>query len=226
MSLRTKGSLYAFEPLTRKLIVLVSYSVLAEKMERLGDDAPPLLVLPMYSQLPADLQAKIFEAAPKGIRKCIVSTNVAETSLTVDGILYVIDSGFCKLKVYNPKIGMDALLVTPVSKANANQRSGRAGRTGPGYCFRLYTDRQFREELMESAVPEIQRTNLSNVVLLLKSLGIKNLLEFDFMDPPPVATLVGALESLHALGALDEEGLLTRLGRKMAEFPLEREFFE
>lgn len=139
-------------------------AVLAEKMEQLGDDAPPLLVLPMYSQLPADLQAKIFEAAPKGVRKCIVSTNVAETSLTVDGIKYVIDSGFCKLKVYNPKIGMDALLVTPVSKANANQRSGRAGRTGPGFCFRLYTERQFREELMEASVPEIQRTNLGNVV--------------------------------------------------------------
>lgn len=134
-------------------------------------------MLPLHSSLPADMQARIFEAAPKGIRKVIVSTNVAETSLTVDGIRYVIDSGFCKLKVYNPKIGMDALLVTPVSKANANQRSGRAGRTGPGYCFRLYTDRQYREELMESAVPEIQRTNLSNVVLLLKSLGIKNLLE-------------------------------------------------
>jgi len=128
-------------------------TVLAEKMEHLGGDSPPLLVLPMYSQLPADLQAKIFEAAPKGIRKCIVSTNVAETSLTVDGIKYVIDSGFCKLKVFNPKIGMDSLVITPVSKANANQRSGRAGRTGPGYCFRLYTDRQYREELMENAVP-------------------------------------------------------------------------
>jgi len=92
--------------------------VIAEKMEKLGTDSAPLLVLPMYSQLPADLQAKIFEAAPEGIRKVIVSTNVAETSLTVDGIRYVIDSGFCKLKVYNPKIGMDALLVTPVSKAN------------------------------------------------------------------------------------------------------------
>lgn len=139
-------------------------AVLAEKMIALGKDADPLLVLPMYSQLPADLQAKIFEAADEGVRKCIVSTNVAETSLTVDGIKYVIDCGFCKLKVYNPKIGMDALNVTPVSRANANQRSGRAGRTGPGYCFRLYTDRQFREELMENAVPEIQRTNLGNVV--------------------------------------------------------------
>jgi len=196
-------------------------TVLAEKMEKLGEDTPPLLVLPMYSQLPADLQAKIFEAAPSGIRKCIVSTNVAETSLTVDGIRYVIDSGFCKLKVYNPKIGMDALLVTPISKANANQRSGRAGRTGPGFCFRLYTDRQYREELMESAVPEIQRTNLSNVVLLLKSLGIRNLLEFDFMDPPPQENIMNSLYQLWILGALDNTGDLTKMGRRMVEFPLD-----
>lgn len=196
-------------------------TVLAEKMGSLGDNTPPLLVLPMYSQLPADLQAKIFEAAPKGVRKCIVSTNVAETSLTVDGIRYVIDSGFCKLKVYNPKIGMDSLLVTPVSKASANQRSGRAGRTGPGLCFRLYTERQFRDELLESSVPEIQRTNLSNVVLLLKSLGVNNLLEFDFMDPPPQDTIMNSLYQLWILGALNNTGDLTDMGRKMVEFPLD-----
>ena len=197
--------------------------VLAEKMEKLSQDkdSPPLLVLPMYSQLPADLQAKIFDAAPPGIRKCIVSTNVAETSLTVDGIKYVIDSGFCKLKVYNPKIGMDTLLVTPVSVANANQRAGRAGRTGPGYCFRLYTDRQFKDELMESAIPEIQRTNLSAVLLLLKSLGIKNLMEFDFMDRPPNETIMNALYQLWILGALDNTGEPTHTGRQMVEFPLD-----
>lgn len=197
--------------------------VLAEKMEKLSEDkeSPPLLVLPMYSQLPADLQAKIFDAAPPGIRKCIVSTNVAETSLTVDGIKYVIDSGFCKLKVYNPKIGMDTLLVTPVSKANANQRSGRAGRTGAGFCFRLYTDRQFKDELMEAAIPEIQRTNLSAVLLLLKSLGIKDLMQFDFMDRPPNETITSALYQLWILGALDNTGELTNTGRQMVEFPLD-----
>jgi len=196
-------------------------TVLAEKMAQLGDETPPLLVLPMYSQLPADLQAKIFDSAPDGFRKCIVSTNVAETSLTVDGIKYVIDSGFCKLKVYNPKIGMDSLNVTPVSRANANQRSGRAGRTGPGFCFRLYTERQFRDELMENAIPEIQRTNLGNVVLLLKSLGVSNLLEFDFMDPPPQDNIMNSLYHLWILGALDNTGDLTTLGRRMADFPLD-----
>lgn len=135
--------------------------------------------------MPADLQAKIFEATEDGRRKVIVATNIAETSLTVDGILYVVDSGFSKLKVYNPKVGMDALQITPISQANANQRTGRAGRTGSGFCHRLYTETAFNNELFESTIPEIQRTNLANTVLLLKSLGVKNLLEFDFMDPPP-----------------------------------------
>lgn len=195
--------------------------VVAEKMAKLGSDLQPLLVLPMYSQLPADLQAKIFEAAPEGIRKCIVSTNVAETSLTVDGIKYVIDAGFFKLKVYNPKIGMDALLVTPISRANAKQRQGRAGRTGKGYCFRLYTEQQFRNEMLENTVPEIQRTNLSNVILLLKSLGVKNLLDFDFMDPPPQENIMNSLYQLWILGAIDNTGDLTATGRRMVEFPLD-----
>ncbi|CAM9514172.1 unnamed protein product [Chrysoparadoxa australica] len=196
--------------------------VLAEKMSSLESDTiPPLLLLPMYSQLPADLQAKIFEAADTGVRKCIVSTNIAETSLTVDGIKYVIDAGYCKLKVYNPKIGMDALQVSPISQANSNQRSGRAGRTGPGFCYRLYTERQYRDELLMAQVPEIQRTNLSNVVLLLKSLGVENLLEFDFMDPPPQDNIQSSLYQLWILAALDNTGALTHLGRKMVEFPLE-----
>jgi pre-mRNA-splicing factor ATP-dependent RNA helicase DHX38/PRP16 len=146
---------------------------------------------------------------------------VAETSLTVDGIKYVIDAGFCKLKVYNPKIGMDALLMTPVSQANANQRSGRAGRTGPGFCFRLYTDRQYRDDLLETTVPEIQRSNLSSVLLLLKSLGVKDIVEFDFMDRPPNDTIMSSLYQLWILGALDNTGKLTDTGRKMVEFPLD-----
>ena len=194
--------------------------VIAERLAAV-DGCPPLLLLPMYSQLPADLQAKIFESANSGTRKCIVSTNIAETSLTVDGIRYVIDSGYCKLKVYNPKIGMDALQVTPVSQANSNQRAGRAGRTGPGYCYRLYTERQFVSELLPNQIPEIQRTNLGNVVLLLKSLGIENLLEFDFMDPPPQLNILNSMYQLWVLGALDNTGGLTVLGRKMVEFPLD-----
>eukprot|EP00980_Cylindrotheca_fusiformis_P016937 scaffold5157_cov100-Cylindrotheca_fusiformis.AAC.9 len=193
------------------------------RMQALGDLAPELIVLPVYSALPSEMQSRIFEPAPPGSRKCVVATNIAEASLTIDGIYYVVDPGFSKQKAFNPKLGMDSLVVTPISQASARQRAGRAGRTGPGKCYRLYTEHAFKTEMLPTNIPEIQRTNLGNVVLQLKAMGINDLLGFDFMDPPPVATLVGALESLYALGALDEEGLLTRLGRKMAEFPLERE---
>jgi len=162
----------------------ITAQVTAERLEQL-DDPPPLSILPIYSQLPADLQAKIFEKAENNARKCIIATNIAETSLTVDGIMYVIDSGYCKLKVFNPRIGMDSLQITPISQANANQRSGRAGRTGAGTCFRLFTEAAYLHEMFMNTIPEIQRTNLSNVVLLLKSLCVENLLHFDFMDPPP-----------------------------------------
>ena len=152
----------------------------------------------------------------------VVSTNIAETSLTVDGIVYVIDSGLCKLKVYNPRIGMDALVVTPVSQANAEQRAGRAGRTGPGQAFRIYTESTFRRDLLAMTVPEIQRTNLSNVVLLLKSLGVRDLGDFHFMDAPPADNLSSSLYQLWMLGALDgATGDLTALGRKMVDFPLD-----
>ncbi|ULU01767.1 hypothetical protein L3Y34_001812 [Caenorhabditis briggsae] len=191
--------------------------------EKLGelDEAPPLAVLPIYSQLPSDLQAKIFQRAPGGMRKAIVATNIAETSLTVDGILFVIDPGFCKMKVYNPRIGMDALSIFPVSQASANQRAGRAGRTGPGQCYRLYTERQFKDELLRSTVPEIQRTNLANVVLLLKSLNVDDLLKFHFMDAPPQDNMLNSMYQLWTLGALDNTGQLTPMGRKMVEFPLD-----
>ncbi|XP_054725023.1 pre-mRNA-splicing factor ATP-dependent RNA helicase PRP16-like [Uloborus diversus] len=191
--------------------------------ERLGEieNAPQLAILPIYSQLPSDLQAKIFQKAPDGVRKCVVATNIAETSLTVDGIMFVVDSGYCKLKVYNPRIGMDALQIYPISQANANQRSGRAGRTGPGHCFRLYTESQYKNEMLMTTVPEIQRTNLANVVLLLKSLGVQNLLQFHFMDPPPEDNMLNSMYQLWILGALDNIGSLTSLGRCMIEFPLD-----
>ncbi|XP_018563364.1 pre-mRNA-splicing factor ATP-dependent RNA helicase PRP16 [Anoplophora glabripennis] len=198
----------------------VTCEVLAERLTEI-DNAPELSILPIYSQLPSDLQAKIFQRSPEGIRKCVVATNIAETSLTVDGIIFVIDSGYCKLKVYNPRIGMDALQIYPISQANANQRSGRAGRTGPGQAFRLYTERQYKDELLVTTVPEIQRTNLANTVLLLKSLGVQDLLQFHFMDPPPQDNILNSLYQLWILGALDHTGVLTKLGRQMAEFPLD-----
>ncbi|KAF7367465.1 Pre-mRNA-splicing factor ATP-dependent RNA helicase PRP16 [Mycena sanguinolenta] len=198
----------------------ITCQVVNERLSQLIDPAP-LAVLPIYSQMPADLQARIFEPTADGRRKVIVATNIAETSLTVDGILYVVDAGYSKLKVYNPKVGMDALQITPISQANANQRTGRAGRTGNGFCYRLYTEMAYRNELFESTIPEIQRTNLANTVLLLKGLGVKNLLEFDFMDPPPQSNILNSMYQLWVLGALDNVGDLTPVGRKMNEFPME-----
>eukprot|EP01071_Lankesteria_metandrocarpae_P012591 Lankesteria_metandrocarpae@DN6068_c0_g1_i1.p1 len=195
---------------------------LHERMRKLeAMNPPPLIILPVYSSLPSEMQTMIFDPAPPGCRKCVVATNIAEASLTIDGIYFVIDPGFAKMKMYNPKTGMDSLVVAPISQANARQRSGRAGRTGPGKCYRLYTEDGYRKEMLPTAVPEIQRANLANTVLVLKAMGVNDLLGFDFMDPPPVQTLINALEHLFELSALDEEGLMTRLGRKMAEFPME-----
>lgn len=198
-----------------------SQELLQERVRKLGNKIKELVILPIYANLPSDMQAKIFEPTPPGARKVVIATNIAETSLTINGIIYVIDPGFNKQKSYNPRTGMESLVVTPVSKASANQRAGRAGRVAAGKCFRLYTAWAFHNELEENTVPEIQRTNLGNVVLLLKSLGINDLIHFDFMDPPPAETLILALEQLYALGALNHMGELTKLGRKMAELPVD-----
>lgn len=195
--------------------------LLQERCRRLGSKIAELVILPIYANLPSDMQAKIFNPTPPGARKVVVATNIAETSLTIDGIIYVIDPGFCKQKSYNARTGMESLIVTPCSRASANQRAGRAGRVAAGKCFRLYTAWAFKHEMEETTVPEIQRTNLGNVVLLLKSLGINDLIHFDFMDPPPHETLVLALEQLYALGALNHLGELTKLGRRMAELPVD-----
>lgn len=178
------------------------------------------MICPIYANLPSELQAKIFEPTPDGARKVVLSTNIAETSITIDGIVFVIDPGFCKQNNYNPRTGMESLVIVPASRASANQRKGRAGRVGPGKCFRLYTAWAYQNELEESTTPEIQRCNMSNTVLLLKSLGINDLMSFDFMDAPPAETLIRSLEQLYALGALNDRGELTKLGRKMAEFPI------
>ena len=151
----------------------------------------------------------------------IVSTNIAETSLTIDGVVFVIDPGFCKQKVYNPRIRVESLLVSPISRASAQQRAGRAGRTCPGKAYRLYTEKAFHKDLQEQTHPEILRSNLASVVLQLKQLGVDDLVHFDFMDPPAPETLMRALELLNFLGALDDEGELTKVGRQMAEFPLD-----
>lgn len=173
--------------------------------------------------------------SPLTLLQVVLATNIAETSITIDGVVYVIDPGFVKQNSYNPRSGMESLVVTPVrtlvgersadilqcSRAAAGQRAGRAGRVGPGKCFRLYTKHAYTHELDQDTIPEIQRTNLGTVVLMLKSLGINDLIGFDFLDPPPGDTLIRALDLLYALGAFNDKGELTKMGRRMAEFPMD-----
>ncbi|TMW91090.1 hypothetical protein EJD97_014796 [Solanum chilense] len=195
-------------------------NIINRRIRALGTKMAELITCAIYANLPTELQAKIFEPTPEGARKVVLATNIAETSLTIDGIKYVIDTGFCKINCYNPRTGTESLMVAPISKASANQRAGRSGRTGPGKCFRLYTEHSYMNDLEDNTIPEIQRTNLTNVVLLLKSLGITDLLNFEFMDPPPAEALLKALELLFALGSLDKDGKLTKVGERMSEFPL------
>lgn len=181
----------------------------------------PMTVYPLYGSLLPQQQNKVFERAPLGGRKCIVSTNIAETSLTIDGIVYVVDPGFSKQKVYNARIRVESLLVAPISQASARQRAGRAGRTKPGKCYRLYTEEAFKKELIPQTYPEVQRSNLAMTILQLKKLGVDDLVHFNFMDPPAPETLMRALEELNFLACLDDEGELTQLGRLAAQFPLD-----
>ena len=207
--------------LTGREEIDTSCEILNERMKALGPSVPELIILPIYGALPSEVASRIFEPAPPSTRKVVIATNIAETSITIDGIYYVVDPGFVKQTAYDPKLGMDRLQVTPISQAQAKQRAGRAGRTGPGKCFRLYTEAAFQSEMLPTTIPEIQRQNLSTTILMLKAMGINDLLHFDFMDPPPTNTMLTALEELYALSALDDEGLLTRLGRQMADFPME-----
>ncbi len=179
-----------------------------------------LLIVPLYGALTAEQQIRAFKPVPPHVRKCIVATNIAETSVTVPGVRFVIDPGFVKQKTYNPEKRMESLVVVPISQVAAEQRAGRAGRTGPGQCYRLYS-KECLGDMMPETVPEIQRCNLSNVVLYLKVLGVDDIIGFDYFESPSKEQLGEALLMLHSLGALDERGHVTALGQSMAKFPLD-----
>jgi ATP-dependent RNA helicase DHX8/PRP22 len=145
-----EGDILVF--LTGKEEIDNACEIISERMKALGPEVPELIILPIYGALPTETATKIFEPAPPGARKVVIATNIAETSLTIDGIYFVIDPGFSKQSSYDPKLGMDRLQVTPISQAQARQRSGRAGRTGPGKCFRLYTEAAFQNEMLPTTV--------------------------------------------------------------------------
>ncbi|RYR17020.1 hypothetical protein Ahy_B03g061830 isoform A [Arachis hypogaea] len=168
-------------------------------------------------------KVRVFSPPPPSCRRIIVATNIAETSLTVDGVVYVIDSGYVKQRQYNPSTGMYSLDIVQISKVQANQRAGRAGRTRPGKCYRLYPSQVYNDEFLDVTVPEIQRSSLAGSVLYLKSLDLPDIdiLKFDFLDPPSSESLQDALKQLYLIDAIDENGAITSIGQKMAELPLE-----
>ncbi|CAI5738478.1 unnamed protein product [Hyaloperonospora brassicae] len=189
----------------------------------LNDRAPAhILAVPLYGTLPLRMQQNAFLPAPRGVRrKVIVATAIAETSVTIDGVVFVIDACFTKLAFYNPLTGVEALLTTLVSKASAKQRAGRAGRSRAGKCFRLCTEAFFRSTLANETIPQMQRTNLATVALYLLSMGIRDLAHFDFVSPPSPEALIRALELLFALGVIDSNSRLVEpLGTQVAEFPV------
>ena len=180
------------------------------------------ICLPLYGNLPQNMQARIFQNKSTSFRdgrRIIFSTNIAETSLTVPNIKYVVDTGFVKLPFFDSRNGLERLIVTPISRASAKQRAGRAGRIGPGKCYRLYTENFHSNSLDSISAPEVQRTNLSSFVLSLKAFGIDDVMNFDLISPPSKESIMYALESLFALGAIDDTCHLTDLGSKMVDFP-------
>ncbi|MDR1318993.1 MAG: ATP-dependent RNA helicase [Treponema sp.] len=178
-----------------------------------------LHLLPLYGRLGKEEQERVFEAAPPGKTKVILSTNIAETSVTIDGITCVIDSGLSKINWYNPRTFTSSLVEAPISKASANQRKGRAGRTGEGTCYRLYPRRDFENRPLFT-VEEIFRTDLSEVILRMADLGLSDFEDFDFISPPEKEGLVAAIETLNLLKALEPDQTLSNIGKMMTEFPL------
>ncbi|KAI5301388.1 hypothetical protein KEM56_001781, partial [Ascosphaera pollenicola] len=214
-----KGDILVF--LTGREEITEAVERLAESMASVGTDEHALLPVPLYAGLTAEQQLYVFEPAPENTRKVIFSTNIAEASVTTDGVVYVIDCGFVKLRAYNPLTGVETLTRVPISKASAMQRSGRAGRTQPGKCFRLFTEQAY-QDMMDVTPPEIQRSDMAPVVLQLKALGIDDIVRFDFLTPPPAELMVRAFELLYSLGAIDDYAKLSRpLGLHMAELAVE-----
>ncbi|CAI5516862.1 unnamed protein product [Closterium sp. Naga37s-1] len=221
--------LFTLSLIAPPLLSPLSSLVLSHLIYSLCLSAPPsidhssgLQAFPLYAGLPAGDVEAAFAPTLRGRRKVLVATNIAETSLTIEGIVYVVDCGFVKQRFFDPVSNVDALLLVPVSRASAQQRAGRAGRVRPGKCYRLYTEHSYMTDLAAHTIPEIQRSDLTATVLQLKSLGIDNIMRFDWLSPPAPSAMIRALETLFAIRALDMDGRLTKpVGVQLAEFPLD-----
>ena len=215
------------EPLPGDVLVFLPGQEIIQSLEDvlnqyalgLSRELPKLLVLPLFSALPQTAQDLVFQSTPPRTRKVILSTNIAETSVTVPGVHYVIDCGKSKTKQFRAGLGLESLLVKPVSKSSAIQRQGRAGREGPGKCYRLYTEDGYRS-LMDATTPEMLRCDLAKAILTMKARGVDDLFKFPFLDRPPRNSLEAALLQLLQIGALEETGRINEVGLKIAKLPL------
>lgn len=227
VALKSIFQIHYKEPLPGDVLVFLTGQDTVEALERLVNeyslgmeaDVPKILTLPLFAALPQSAQQKIFYPAPPKTRKIILATNIAETSVTVPGVRYVIDSGKVKIKQFRNRLGLDSLLVKPISQSAAIQRKGRAGREAPGQCYRLYTEKDYLE-LQLRTTPEILRCDLSHSILTMKARGVKDVVSFPFLDPPTRESLEKALLQLLQLGALTETGEISDTGLKIAKLPL------
>ncbi|KAK2951903.1 putative Pre-mRNA-splicing factor ATP-dependent RNA helicase DEAH1 [Blattamonas nauphoetae] len=195
--------------------------MLEDRAKKVGKNEMQLIINPIYAAMAQEDQNKIFEPTPHNARKVVIATNIAETSLTINGIVYVVDCGFHKTKTFNPTTKVESLVTVPISQANAIQRMGRAGRVQEGECYRLYTRNAYNNDLLPDIIPEIQRSDVTPIVLLLKSLGIHDLFQFEFLDPPPVECFLSAFDQLYSLNAISDSGDMTTIGLTMSRFPLD-----
>jgi ATP-dependent RNA helicase DHR2 len=188
--------------------------------EKLVKTLPKMKVMPLYGSLPAHSQQEAFEKVKESFtRKIVLATNIAETSVTVSGVRFVVDCGKSKVKQYRPRLGLESLLSKPISRVSAIQRAGRAGREAKGKCFRVYTEEDYFN-LEQDELPEILRSDVIDAVLKMKARGVENVLSFPLMDSPDIVSMEKALVQLHMMGALDDQGELTDIGKNMAKFPL------
>ena len=226
-ALRTLFQIHYKEPMPGDILVFLTGQETVESLEKLVNeyalgmsaDVPKLLVLPLFAALPQTAQQLVFLPPPPKTRKVILATNIAETSVTISGVRFVIDCGKAKVKQFRSRIGLDSLLVKPISKSAAIQRKGRAGREAPGQCYRLYTEQDYLD-LQAANNPEILRCDLSQAILTMKARGVQDITTFPFLSPPPRDSLAQALTTLFNLGALTPTGAISALGRKMALLPL------
>lgn len=213
------GDILAF--LTGQEEIESAQKILEDYAKTLPSDVPKLVPVPLFGQMSLEAQQKAFQPVPgRIVRKVVLSTNIAETSVTVPGVRYVVDTGKAKVKQYRVRLGMESLLPKPISKSSAIQRTGRAGREAPGQCYRLYTEDSYETLLKDSDVPEILRIDVLGAVLTMKARGIDDIFSFPLMDTPDDEAFDKALLHLHILGAIADDGSLTEMGRKMAHFPV------